>query len=1097
MGHDAGLTWDVILRSKRVLLVTEAGVGKTHECQQQAKRLWEAGEPAFYLDLAGLKDNALTELLSPEEEERFERWRASQSNVATFFLDSIDELELTLGKFDAALVRFSKSVVGHLQRIRVIITSRPIPIDEEVFRRRLPIPPAAEARPTSKDFADRAMSHIRPEKEKTEASPEWRNVALLPLTDDQILAMAALQHISDVNAFMTDIRRRDAEEFARRPQDLIELCADFRERHEIRTRADQIAANVTVKLMARTERPEKTELSEAKALAGAKRLALASLLHRSLTMRHSAAVDDQAGPESALDPSQILADWNAKERSTLLERPLFGFATYGRVRFHHRSVIEYLAAEELFDRLERGMPRASARRLLFAETAQGETVVRPSMRAVAAWLARRRNDIFEKVRDADPSVLLDFGDPASLSARQRISALGAYVSRYGKGGWRGLSVPYLQVFRFASPELGPELERLWTNGVESPEVRQLLLRLIAAGKCPEGADIAFSVATNSHHDGGERILALDALVGLHDSRLPMICDAVESDRTVWPNKLARGAVDSLFPEIMSAEQLCRALSTITESKSGVGELTYYLPQTVASAPLAAEQLKILRAGLSALINSGIYWHEQYYEPATRRRDLLPLLTVVCERLCRLTTVPSRELIASIVRILRVAPRDDPALKKHEKGLREILQQAPATVRATVFWEDEQFCASIYPISNRWQRLHHIAFRGPLSLTIDRDWTWICDAIGAGERSTDQCALALDIAITLAQRAESSMLHERLLDLRTLVSGDESLIEAIDAVERGPDPRFVEFEAEEERRLQVRQNEIDAAHQAWVKFWEELANNPAQLFEEERAENTVWSLWRAMSRNGEESRLSGWNRQFIEDHFSKEVADRMRQALMRLWRADIPTLRSERADDQKNTFLVKWQLGLAGIAAEAEDPNWANNITPTDAQTAARYAPIELNGFPFWLDQLVVAHPGTVDHVLGGELSAELNEPLAGPMRLIALQNISHASPATVRLFIPRLTLWLRGKARIWMINPNHSGDAQLLSDVLDLLIRYGDESLRRKILDMAVAELAIGLNPGLVTVWVQTLLQLDPESVKRHANGTPDRRAKRTPRLGF
>ena len=86
MGHAAGLTWNDVLKSKRVLLVTEAGVGKTYECERQAKRLWDAGEAAFYLDLAGLKDNTLRDLLSAEEEERFNRWLVSQSDTATFFL---------------------------------------------------------------------------------------------------------------------------------------------------------------------------------------------------------------------------------------------------------------------------------------------------------------------------------------------------------------------------------------------------------------------------------------------------------------------------------------------------------------------------------------------------------------------------------------------------------------------------------------------------------------------------------------------------------------------------------------------------------------------------------------------------------------------------------------------------------------------------------------------------------------------------------------------------------------------------------------------------------------------------------------------------
>ena len=62
-----------------------------------------------------------------------------------------------------------------------------------------------------------------------------------------------------------------------------------------------------------------------------------------------------------------------------------------------------------------------------------------------------------------------------------------------------------------------------------------------------------------------------------------------------------------------------------------------------------------------------------------------------------------------------------------------------------------------------------------------------------------------------------------------------------------------------------------------------------------------------------------------------------------WRRDKPTLRSERAEGEKDTFLVRWQFGLAGIAAEAEDQYWAKRLTSAEAELACRYAPIELNG----------------------------------------------------------------------------------------------------------------------------------------------------------
>src|SRR5258705_8156367 len=81
--------------------------------------------------------------------------------------------------------------------------------------------------------------------------------------------------------------------------------------------------------------------------------------------------------------------------------------------------------------------------------------------------------------------------------------------------------------------------------------------------------------------------------------------------------------------------------------------------------------------------------------------------------------------------------------------------------------------------------------------------------------------------------------------------------------------------------------------------------------------------------------------------------------------------------EKGAYLTRWQLGLAGIAAEAEDPHWSEKLSDGEAKLALRYAPIELNGFPAWLERLAAAHPAAVDAVLGSELTAELAEPAVG------------------------------------------------------------------------------------------------------------------------
>ncbi len=414
LGWSRASGWADILRSKRILIISEAGAGKTYECREQRQRLWDAGEPAFLLELATLASSDVRTMLDHEEERRLDAWLTSQSDVATFFLDSIDELKLSLGSVEQALKRLRKAIGGQLARVRIVITTRPVPFDEQLIRRLLNVPTPPEAEVTGETFAQVAMGK-RPDRDKKEddAPAEWRTVALMPLSDAQIADFARGQGIADTNELLEDLRRRNAQDFARRPQDLLELCADWRDFKRIRTHREQLMTNVRVKLKPREDRPEPAELSVDKAIEGASRLALAMINTRRFTIRHSAEAD--AGHEDvAQDPAIILSDWTAPERKALLERPLFAFASYGRVRFHHRSVMEFLAAERVRTLRAHGMTVRALKRLLFAIT-RGKTIARPSKSAIAGWLALDDDTVFEMLRDHEPDVLLTYGDPESLS----------------------------------------------------------------------------------------------------------------------------------------------------------------------------------------------------------------------------------------------------------------------------------------------------------------------------------------------------------------------------------------------------------------------------------------------------------------------------------------------------------------------------------------------------------------------------------------------------------------------------------------------------------------------------------------------------------
>ena len=724
VGWTGGFGWDELLQSQRVLIVSEAGAGKTYECQAQQAKLWKAGEPAFLLDLATLAGSSVRDMLNADEEERFDAWLRSQSDTATFFLDSIDELKLTLGKFDQALKRLNKALAGQLGRARIIITTRPNPIERELIVRHLPIPVSGEAAPTAEAFADMMMDRTG-NKPRDNAGPRARrNVGLMPLSREQMRDFAALQGVPDPDALLADIRERDAEEFAERPQDLIELCSDWHEHHRIRYHREQVETNIATKLKPNIDRKERAELSQETAIEGASRLALAAMLTRKLTLRYSADSDTVRASEAALDVSKILPDWSAKSQATLLDRPLFGFASYGRVRFHHRSVVEFLAAKRLDALLSRGVSLKSIKRILFTETMQGTRTVRPSMRPVAAWIALSRDTIFDDIVALDPAVVLDYGDPQSLRPAQRIRALEAYVERYGLGGWRGLSVPRIQVHRFASQELTDSVRRLWGHGIENPEVRELMFQIIAAGKLGGCADIAYSAAMEEGRTVRERSLAIEGLSKLNDPRLEALSVSVDIESARWPDEIARRSVVDLFPGHMPVARLSQILRRVKEPPRSVGDLNYRLPRAIETSDLSPAYLDELRQVLTTLIIDDIAWeHDKFPNLRTKRPDLMTALIAACRRQATESARTEPWIISSLVAVRLSQDRHiekDDALAE----LRRALAVLPADARETAFWEEDAFLARLRQSKDAWQRAFDVSRYGGIQLSVEKDAAWV-------------------------------------------------------------------------------------------------------------------------------------------------------------------------------------------------------------------------------------------------------------------------------------------------------------------------------------------------------------------------------------
>jgi hypothetical protein len=132
--------------------------------------------------------------------------------------------------------------------------------------------------------------------------------------------------------------------------------------------------------------------------------------------------------EGELAPHAVLADWHPTAVRRLLATAVFDEASFGRVKFHHRSIREFLAAEWVAKQLALGVPFQRLQGL-FASSLFGQRVLIAARRASLSWLAAINVIARDWVERDFPEILLFEGDPQAWDG---ISADRAFVNFIGK-----------------------------------------------------------------------------------------------------------------------------------------------------------------------------------------------------------------------------------------------------------------------------------------------------------------------------------------------------------------------------------------------------------------------------------------------------------------------------------------------------------------------------------------------------------------------------------------------------------------------------------------------------------------------------------------
>lgn len=964
----SGLSWTELLEERLTVILGEAGSGKTWELRHRAELLSDNSEFGFFIQLEGLANGPIYEVLDQKKYQQFQTWRKG-FNDAVFFLDSVDEAKFhRISDFLSALDRFRDALGEAINRARIFLSCRisewrPETDVSEVLRR------------FRQPMIVRQRSHEPTSAvEVTKAIESFLVVQIQPLDRERVQRFAEARGVSDAERFLKALDDRYAWEFARRPLDVVDLINYWEQKKELGALTELLEFSIERKLRV-PDRDSSDPLSPARAREGAEALAVATVLCRQLNFRilDAAAVTDEALEGSSCVPG----DWRPDEFRALLIRPIFDAASYGRIRFHHRRVGEYLAAKWICTRMRDGCPTDELKEILL-EKVDSKLVLRPALAPVAAWLCagpdRWNDDVRNWIADVAPTIHLRYGDPENLPREYKREILKEIV-RATKGRnrvWIESSRDSLS--RLAEPDLASDVSAIIDDPTNAQDVRAEMLQTVRYGnlvaclpstlaliRSPDESDTLKTYAAAAIRDAGDNTARL---------RLAEIATGLET----VSNSLLGIICGAIYPSVINAETLIRLL----RKSEGVKRFGFDLPYQLKSqfeTQLNPEQAGELLAKLIDLAQT---------PPHTERRvSGVPislkfgwvgkLFSCVLQVLFRKPSLTSDESqnAATALRMLghmlnygHLTSLDDEtiktldaATKRHPLVRRNYAWQHVATYRQTKQSEPIGF----FQLVDYRQLLQFCA----------ADFEWLLEDIARKPESKDR-ELALKLAVECLsnfrsdwrnwRRTKRATKHDRRLRqlfrnevakqiwfrtcrfyywrIQRKVGSRWSWTLRFQAI-RGKWYRF-----KEQWRLFIHLNAIASGKKIrWL----------GHLIREADEKNS--NMWAAESWDGLVKKRGRW------------IAKATGQGCKRFWREFVPELPHEKTSPNQTDLRVG--VGLTGIQAEIADCAPAfPSLSQDDAILAARYGVNELNGFPSWFGELAANYPTAVQSVLAQCISGE-------------------------------------------------------------------------------------------------------------------------------
>ena len=1013
------LDWKALLEKRRVVLLSEAGGGKTTEFDQQACRLSAAGKYCFLITLRSIGRLGFERALREQGWASFQAWRDS-GKPAWLFLDSFDEAKQAEFRLVDVLEEVASAIDGVEGRVYIILSGR---YSDWEFKRDLdnlldyvPLPPPdgpVDALSPNEALIS-ALNHEKPEPPPKPEPPVI--VVMAGLDKTRVEKFAKAKGVENAEKFLVELEQKNLWRLARRPIDLDWLVDYWRKNNEFSPFSRMLEASILERLREPdTDRARTDSLDVERSLLALERIGAALVLGHVDSVRIPDASIDLTAHAPALTLPEVLPDWQSVELQLLIARPIFDAATAGYVKLHNDNQGEvrgYLTARWLHRLHSEGnCPWSRVKNLIFADT-YGEALVRPSMRSTAAWLSLWDNNVAREVLKRDPQLLLDGGDPGSLPLNVRITALDAVFERLAPG-----EQPHFlerdALMRISRPDMGPFIIERWEENHTSAPIRELLLTMVWLGRLDDCAGLALDTALAGQQDRYTLIFAGRAVAATGNSsqKRQYIDYLLRNVSTVRP-VVIWDALENLFPEHFTVDDFLMCIGQIDpRSHDAWPGIDYYGPKLTARVQSRDDASAILRTLLRKLNVS-----YDFLESGSGAADEVYFNTLESAATRLLELSPSEETPSEAVHaVLRLGCSHRYRNPGHDGDgnspeLLALLRASPGRRRAS-FWHALTHAREALSQDTKLQNIWQLQLFGYDPGLVVEDVPWLLDDIISKSDPLD-VAFAVQAAMKIwKQNGEDSTLLARIkCAAETSSAGKQAFRTCINSSK--PSEAEEEFERKGRELAEKHANEIANRNQSWIEFAENLRADPNQLRmiappTADGVDGRLYHLWWLLDQLGQNrSRHAIRDLSPLRPMFGDDVIDAFRDALVSYWRRWRPSPIWERTPEDRNTVNSLDMIGIVGITQEAEtDTNWAGNLSSEEAELAAIYATLELNSFPSWLDDLAVAHPDVIGDVLWNYARTDLetNPPEAYPT---ALHKLIDASEASIETVAERLMDWL-------------------------------------------------------------------------------------------